>query len=139
MCRGDYPNTCHIYKAVLTFVFPHTGEKRKVVGQFASVGSDALATELSTCVSLNMLESTHLILLARNDLSNEFSTFSRYPLDPRAETQLQFGEWQLQIDVTSDSEQDYSSMGYTVQLNPDLSSGWSPTVHEQHKQEVGVR
>jgi hypothetical protein len=51
----------------------------------------------------------------------------RLELEPSWETSLEFGEWTLQVSVTSANEDDSASSVYSLQLNPDLSSGWTPT------------
>ena len=126
--EGRFENICPNVKAELTFVYPHTGTTLKVSGFFVTTDSDLIKTAPMASISLAMLESAQLALLARNTSNQGFCTFTTWPFDPDKEKRLSLGEWHVHIDVTSDVERDRASAAYIVQLNPDSSSAWSPWV-----------
>jgi hypothetical protein len=121
-----FPNTCHGIRANLTFTFKHTGEKRRVAGMFVRTDGQTITSEPVTTISLEMLESVRIATLVRNTLNQNFVTFSKLPFDAYSETRLEFGEWILEVSVTSDNEDDSASAEYSLQLNPTLSSEWTP-------------
>jgi hypothetical protein len=121
-----FENTCHNLRAELRFVYPHTGDEMKVTGFFVSTDSNSVKGEPQPSISLGMLQSAQLAVIVRDQDNPGFSTFTTWPFDSQKEKRLSFGEWRLSVKITCDVERDTATVDYLVQLNPDLSSGWSP-------------
>jgi TIR domain len=124
--EGGYPNTCDNVRAEVVLTFVHTGEEKRMAGLFAQTDGQKITSEPRDSIVLKMLESSQLLLLCRDSINSEFHTLTGWPFDPASERRLEFGDWRLEITVSSDSRKDVDCAAYEVRLKPDLSSAWSP-------------
>jgi hypothetical protein len=134
--EGGYPNTCENVKAEITLTFLHAGKTYKLSGLLARTDGQKITCEPAQMISLQMLESSDLLLLCRDSINRAFRTITRWPFQPESETRLEFGDWRVEIAVSCDS-QDVAEVAYNVRLKPDLSSAWSPLQAMSHESIIG--
>lgn len=129
--ESRFQNTCNDVTAELRFVQPHI--KMELTFRALLVVSDGqtITGAPKSVVSLGMLETAYFaILITSRTVSSGFFTFTTWPFDHSAEKRLEYGEWHLHITVNAENGKHTTSTSFLLQLNPDLSFGWSRLAEE---------
>jgi len=125
--EGRFENTCEHVRVELYFLHTHSGQRVHAPGLFVATNGEPITAKPSASVSLRMLESRQFAIFVCSEGANwGFYTFTNWPFAVKNEKKLLPGEWSLQIRAIIDGDED-AAADYIVQLNTDLSAGWTPS------------
>jgi hypothetical protein len=119
--QDRYENTCHDVRAEAVFTYA-AGEVLKIhldQAQFLTIVNGHI-TKVENSLSLELAESAVLALIDQRD--SQFFAVRKWPAD--VARPLRYGEWRVQIRITSDADEDHDERTFFVQLRPSEAAIW---------------